>query len=78
MIIIQKSGSLGSQEDDVCFFCLYINIITALTVIGRMTLTCLTSINIERAIFYKQNLRIDPFMLTLRIQVACVVSANVE
>lgn len=58
VIITQKSGSLGSQADDVCIFYLYVIIITAVTVTIRMTLTHLTCLNIERAIYYEQNPRL--------------------
>lgn len=76
MIIIQKSDFLGSQEDDLCFFYPCIDVISAVTVIFRMTLTCLTSINIKRAIFCEHNLRTYLFMLTLGIQVASVLSTK--
>lgn len=73
MIIIQKSGSLGSQEDDLCFSYPCIDVISAVTVIFRVTLTCLTSINIKGAIFYEHNLRACLFMLTLesKLLVSC-------
>lgn len=72
------SGFLGSQADDVCISCLYSTIITAVTVIIGVTLTCLTRLKIEGAVFYEQCLRPYLFMSAFRIQVASVSSTNVE